>query len=405
MGSDFMNSATTRDPQIVTVLGSTGSIGRSTLEVLSQHPESYRVFALTANNNTAMLVDQCKRLRPHFAVLLDAKAAAEVREQLSQLKIPTEVLEGIDNLVAVASASEVDTVMAAIVGAAGLLPTFAAVKAGKKVLLANKETLVMAGGLFIQAQMQSKAQLLPIDSEHNAIFQCLPHDYSDPKQAGITRLLLTGSGGPFRQWSCEAMRSATPEQACNHPKWSMGKKISVDSATLMNKGLEIIEACWLFAMTPDLIDVVIHPQSVVHSMVEYIDGSILAHLGNPDMKVPIAHALAWPHRIVSGATALDIIASATLDFEAPDNSRFPALSMAVDSMCVGAGAPVLLNAANEVAVEAFLQRAIRFDQIAEIWQRVMDSVESSEPEDLDMVQHLDRVARSKAVEQVRQLQA
>ena len=375
--------------QVITVLGSTGSIGRNTLAVIAQCPENYRVFALTANNNSEILVNQCRQLRPSFVVLLDPQAAAEVREQLSQLKIATEVLEGVDSLVEVASANEVDTVMAAIVGAAGLLPTLAAVKAGKKVLLANKEALVMAGSLFVQAQAQSKGQLLPIDSEHNAIFQCLPSDYCNPEQAGITRILLTGSGGPFRQWSRKAMRLATPEQACNHPNWSMGKKVSVDSATLMNKGLEVIEACWLFAITPDLIDVVIHPQSVVHSMVEYTDGSILAQLGNPDMRTPIAHALAWPRRIVSGVSSLDIIASASLDFEAPDNVRFPALSIAIESFRAGAGAPVLLNAANEVAVEAFLRCLIRFDQIAEVWQRVMDSIESEEPKDLEMVQYLD----------------
>ena len=387
----------------ITVLGSTGSIGCSTLAVISQYPESYRIFALTANKNTAVLVEQCKQLRPSYVVLMDSQTAAEVREQLLKLDIATEVLEGIDNLVAVASASEVDTVMAAIVGAAGLVPTLAAVKAGKKVLLANKEALVMAGNLFVKAQAESNSHMLPIDSEHNAIFQCLPSEYHSPERAGIARIILTGSGGPFRQWPYEAIRSATPEQACNHPNWSMGKKISVDSATLMNKGLEVIEACWLFHVTPDLIDVVIHPQSVIHSMVEYIDGSVLAQLGNPDMRTPIAHALAWPQRIASGVASLDIITTASLDFEAPDHDRFPALSIAIDSIRAGAGAPILLNAANEIAVDAFLQRLIRFDQIAEIWQRVMDAIEPEEPDNLEMVQYLDKTARKKAVEEVKRL--
>ncbi|TQV85655.1 1-deoxy-D-xylulose-5-phosphate reductoisomerase [Exilibacterium tricleocarpae] len=383
--------------QAVTILGSTGSVGASTLDVLARHPQRFSVFALTANRQHELLARQCLAHRPRYAVLRDATAAARLAEQLGAAGAATEVLWGEDNLARVAAAAEVDAVMAAIVGAAGLQPTLAAVAAGKKVMLANKEALVMAGDLFMQAVAESGATLLPIDSEHNAIFQCLPRPFDGLERAGVERILLTGSGGPFRTIALEALARVTPDQACAHPNWSMGRKISVDSATMMNKGLEFIEACRLFAAHPRQIQVVVHPQSVIHSMVEYVDGSVLAQLGNPDMRTPIAHALAWPERMAAGVAGLDLIAQARLDFEAPDMQRFPCLGLAMAAAAAGGTAPALLNAANEVAVAAFLRGRLPFVRIATVIEAVLEQVPTAEPRDLNVVQDADRQAREAAL--------
>lgn len=387
--------------QQITVLGATGSIGVSTLDVLARHPERYSVFALTADRKWQILATQCLEHNPRYAVLNDEAASRALAEELRRQGCKTEVLLGADALAQVASHDDVHVVMAAIVGAAGLLPTLAAVKAGKKVLLANKEALVMAGGLFTRAVAEHGATLLPIDSEHNAIFQCLPNHRANYlidglQSSGVRKILLTASGGPFRNTPLADLKAVTPEQACAHPNWSMGQKISVDSATMLNKGLELIEACWLFNTRPEQVQVVIHPQSVIHSMVEYVDGSVLAQLGNPDMRTPIAHALAWPERIASGVASLDIIATARLDFSAPDYERFPCLALAQHAAARGATAPTILNAANEVAVAAFLQRRIRFDQIARVIAEVLDKQEVIEPDSLALVIASDQVARELA---------
>ncbi|MBK5004171.1 1-deoxy-D-xylulose-5-phosphate reductoisomerase [Pseudomonas sp. S32] len=359
--------------QRITVLGATGSIGLSTLDVIARHPDRYQVFALTGYSRIDELLELCVRHRPVFAVVPEAEAASRLRSSLAAAGCATEVLEGEAGLCQVASASEVDAVMAAIVGAAGLRPTLAAVEAGKKVLLANKEALVMSGALFMDAVRRSGAVLLPIDSEHNAIFQCMPADYARGLGAvGVRRILLTASGGPFRETPAEALLEVTPEQACAHPNWSMGRKISVDSASMMNKGLELIEACWLFDAAPADVEVVVHPQSVIHSLVDYVDGSVLAQLGNPDMRTPIANALAWPERIASGVAPLDLFSIARLDFQAPDELRFPCLRLARQAAEAGHSAPAVLNAANEVAVEAFLARRIRFPDIASMIEQVLD---------------------------------
>ncbi|SHE84939.1 1-deoxy-D-xylulose 5-phosphate reductoisomerase [Microbulbifer donghaiensis] len=382
--------------QSVTVLGSTGSIGVSTLDVLARHPQRYSIFALTARERIAELAQQCRRFAPRYAVVASEQGAAELQELLAGEDLPTEVLWGVDGLCRVASDAQVDTVMAAIVGAAGLRPTLAAVEAGKKVLLANKEALVMAGPVFLRALAGSGAQLLPIDSEHNAIFQCLPQPFKDLESAGVEKILLTGSGGPFRTRVVGELHRVTPDEACAHPNWSMGRKISVDSATMMNKGLEFIEACLLFNARPEQIDVVVHPQSIVHSMVQYQDGSLLAQMGNPDMRTPIAHALAFPERIDSGVAALDLIAQGRLDFEAPDMQRFPCLRLAREAMDAGGSAPTVLNAANEVAVEAFLQGRLAFTSIAAVIERVMNSAQAIELTGLDAVETADRDARQLA---------
>ncbi|WP_039911922.1 1-deoxy-D-xylulose-5-phosphate reductoisomerase [Cellvibrio mixtus] len=387
--------------QSITVLGATGSIGVSTLDVIARHPERYRVFALTADRRWQELATQCLVHQPRYAVLKDPDSARELELELRRQGCKTEVLQGATALEQVAVHESVDAVMAAIVGAAGLLPTLAAVRAGKKVLLANKEALVMAGGLFTRAVAEHKAVLLPIDSEHNAIFQCLPNHRADYlgdglKSSGVRKVLLTASGGPFRNTPISDLPKVTPEQACAHPNWSMGQKISVDSATMLNKGLELIEACWLFNARPQQIQVVIHPQSVIHSMVEYIDGSVLAQLGNPDMRTPIAHALAWPERIESGVASLDLIATARLDFSSPDYTRFPCLQLAQQAAEVSGTAPAILNAANEEAVAAFLQRRIRFDQIAVVIGEVLSHLPSIEPVDLAHVQGADTEARALA---------
>jgi 1-deoxy-D-xylulose-5-phosphate reductoisomerase len=383
--------------QRVTVLGATGSIGLSTLDVLARHPERYQVFALTGFSRLERLRDLCVQHRPQCAVVPDGAQALWLRQSLQSQGVDIQVLVGEEGLCAVAAAPEVDTVMAAIVGAAGLKPTLAAVQAGKKVLLANKEALVMSGALFMQAVADSGALLLPIDSEHNAIFQCLPADYARGLSAvGVRRILLTASGGPFRQLPLAALSEVTPEQACAHPNWSMGRKISVDSASMMNKGLELIEACWLFAAQPSQVEVVIHPQSVIHSLVDYVDGSVLAQLGNPDMRTPIAHALSCPERIDSGVGALDLFKIGRLDFEAPDEVRFPCLRLARQAAEVGGTAPALLNAANEVAVAAFLAREIGFTQIPELIDAVLQQQSAMAVESLEQVFAADAQARALA---------
>lgn len=389
-------------PQRITVLGATGSIGLSTLDVIARHPDRYQVFALSGYSRIDELLALCVRHRPAFAVVPSAEAAQRLRESLAAVGCATEVLEGEAGLCQVASAAEVDAVMAAIVGAAGLRPTLAAVEAGKKVLLANKEALVMSGALFMEAVRRSGAVLLPIDSEHNAIFQCMPGDYARGLSAvGVRRILLTASGGPFRETPVEALLDVTPEQACAHPNWSMGRKISVDSASMMNKGLELIEACWLFDAAPAKVEVVVHPQSVIHSLVDYVDGSVLAQLGNPDMRTPIANALAWPERIDSGVAPLDLFAIARLDFQAPDEQRFPCLRLARQAAEAGNSAPAALNAANEVAVEAFLGRRIRFPEIAGMIEQVLDQEPVVPLPSLDAVFAADQRARELSREWLR----
>ena len=363
-------------PQLITVLGATGSIGLSTLDVVARHPERYQVFALSGFSRLDELLALCIKHRPRCVVVPDAAGAQRMQAGLRAAGLAAEVLVGEEGLCQVAADPSVDAVMAAIVGAAGLRPTLAAVEAGKKVLLANKEALVMSGALFMDAVRRSGAVLLPIDSEHNAIFQCLPRDFSSGLgRVGVRRILLTASGGPFRETPLAQLEQVTPEQACAHPNWSMGRKISVDSATMMNKGLELIEACWLFDARPQQVEVVVHRQSVIHSMVDYVDGSVLAQMGNPDMRTPIAHALSWPERIDSGVAPLDLFAVGRLDFEAPDELRFPCLRLARQAAEAGNSAPTMLNAANEVAVAAFLERRIRYPEIA----RMIEDVVSLEP--------------------------
>ena len=383
--------------QGVTLLGATGSIGVSTLDVLARHPDRFRVVALTANTQVERLVEQCQRFRPEFAVMQDPAAARELEKRLRSERLAVAVLSGIEGLNTVATLPKVATVMAAIVGAAGLLPALAATRAGKRVLLANKEPLVMSGHLFIEAARSSGAALLPVDSEHNAIFQCMPSGFrSGESRAEVRRIFLTGSGGPFRGWSQEALATATPEQACAHPNWVMGRKISVDSATLMNKGLELIEACWLFGVTPAHIEIVIHPQSVIHSLVEYRDGSVLAQLGHPDMRTPIAHALAWPERIDSGVRSLNLIDIAQLNFERPDPERFPCLRLAYQAAEAGGTAPAILNAANEVAVQAFLDRRIGFTGIPGVIEETLARLPASADVQLEAILVVDAQARKLA---------
>ena len=360
----------------LTILGSTGSIGVSTLDVVARHPERYRVIALTAQSQDNILFEQCTRFSPRYAVLLDETAAARLQQRIALTDLGTEVLCGVAALERVASLPEVDAVMAAIVGAAGLRPTLAAAYAGKKILLANKEALVMAGQVFMDAVNNNNATLLPIDSEHNAIFQALPYNYSrhhagSLAASGVSKILLTASGGPFLKTAMSALQSVTPEEACAHPNWVMGRKISVDSATMINKGLEVIEAHWLFNAPADLIQVVVHPQSVVHSLVQYVDGSVLAQLGNPDMRTPIAHALAYPERIEAGVEPLDLLKVGALDFVAPDLTRFPCLALAYEALRAGGTLPAVLNAANEVAVAAFLSKKIPFLAISSLIDGVL----------------------------------
>lgn len=383
------------------VLGATGSVGLNTLQVVQAQPDKFRVVALTACSNVTGMLELCRRHKPDFAVMADAEAALKLKQAVQAETLSTKILSGEQGLIEVASLPEVDAVMAAIVGAAGLLPTLAAAKAGKQILLANKESLVMAGELFMQTVAEHGATLLPIDSEHNAIFQCLPEgEARSLKHAGIKRILLTASGGPFRELPLSQLADVTPEQACNHPNWDMGAKISVDSATMMNKGLEIIEACFLFHATLEQVQVVVHPQSVIHSMVEYIDGSVLAQLGSPDMRVPIAHALAWPERIGSGAPFLDLFKVAQLDFLPMDDIRFPCVQLAREAFTAGGTATAVLNAANEVAVAAFLQNRLPFSCIPAVIESCLSSTEIFPATDLEQVLAADRQARAIATEKI-----
>ena len=387
--------------QNITILGSTGSIGTSTLDVVARHPERFQVFALTAYRQVDVLFEQCVRFKPKYAVLLDEAAVAQLRSLVRDAGLPVEVLGGVAALEQVCVASEVDAVMAAIVGAAGLRPTLAAARAGKKILLANKETLVMAGNVFMDAVRASGSALLPIDSEHNAIFQALPRGYDGNMQThGVRRILLTASGGPFRDTPLSELQNVTPEQACAHPNWVMGRKISVDSASMMNKGLEVIEAHWLFNAGADDIQVLVHPQSVIHSLVEYVDGSVLAQLGNPDMRTPIAYGLAYPERIDSGVAALDLLKVASMDFVAPDFTRFPCLGLAYAALRAAGTAPAILNAANEVAVEAFLNKQIAFPAIPQVIETVLNQLPVCAVHDLDDVLEADAQARLAASAQL-----
>mgnify|MGYP000002108408 CR=1 FL=1 len=388
--------------QQVTVLGSTGSIGVNTLDVIARHPDRFAVHALTAQRSVAALRDQCLAHRPRYAVMADEAAAEELARELSAAGSATTVLAGSAALDQVAADPAVDAVMAAIVGAAGLPATLAAARAGKRVLLANKEALVMAGALFMSAVRDAGALLLPIDSEHNAIFQCLPvDDGARPGLTGVDRILLTASGGPFRTWDAARIAAATPDQACAHPNWSMGRKISVDSATLMNKGLELAEACWLFGVGPQQVTIVVHPQSVIHSLVQYRDGSVLAQLGNPDMRTPIAYGLGWPERLAAGVTPLDLFETARLDFEAPDEERFPCLRIAREAIAAGGTTMAACNAANEVAVAGFLDGAIGFMEIPAVIEETLARVSRVEPESLAVVEAADSEARQVAGERMR----
>ena len=381
----------------ITILGSTGSIGLSTLDVIARHPERFQVFALAAQRSVEIIFRQCLQFNPRYVVLVDEMAAQQLAQQLKASASTTEVLQGADALVQVAEHPAVDYVMAAIVGAAGLVPSLAAARVGKRVLLANKEALVMSGKLFMDAVHEHGAELLPIDSEHNAIFQCLP---SQGKQ-GVEKLWLTASGGPFRQSPLATLEQVTPEQAVAHPNWSMGQKISVDSATLMNKGLEVIEACWLFGVSVDQVEVVVHPQSTIHSMVAYNDGSVLAQLGNPDMRTPIAYALGWPERLDSGVKPLNLFATARLDFEKPDLRRFPCLRLAFEAHAAGGFATIALNAANEIAVQAFLKRNIGFMDIPRLVESVVQCAPSGTPNQLEAILIQDEASRQTALSWVK----
>ncbi len=381
----------------IAVLGATGSIGVSTLDVAARHPDRYRVFALSAATRVEPLAAQCERFAPRFAVMTDPGSAEKLRVTLNAKGLATEVLSGAEALETIAAHPDVDVVMAAIVGAAGLKSSLAAARGGKTLLLANKEALVMAGRLFMDAVRENGATLLPIDSEHNAVFQALPRNYADGlATVGVERIVLTASGGPFRNRAIASLGQVTPAEACAHPNWVMGKKISVDSATMMNKGLEVIEAHWLFGASADNIDVVIHPQSVIHSMVTYRDGSVIAQLGNPDMRTPIAYALGFPDRIDAGVAPLDFARVGKLEFEPLDLARFPCVALAYKVMKLGGTAPALLNAANEIAVEAFLQAQLRFVDIPRVIEAVLESAPVSSAETLEEILQADQDARSMA---------
>jgi len=377
--------------QTLTILGATGSIGLSTLDVVRQHPDKYKIIALTAHKSVEQMAKLCEEFQPQFVVMVDENAAEQLSQKISKNII---VLTGKENLNKVASLPEVTTVMAAIVGAAGLLPTLAAAKSGKRVLLANKESLVMSGQILINTVKENGATLLPIDSEHNAIFQCL----NGQDRKGLERILLTASGGPFRTWKDEDLQKVTPSQACAHPNWSMGRKISVDSATLMNKGLEVIEACWLFDLPPEKVTVVIHPQSIIHSLVEYNDGSLLAQLGNPDMRTPIAYSLAFPQRISSGVNSLNLFEISRLDFEQPNLQKFPCLRLAFEAMKMGGTATAILNAANEIAVEMFLNEKLSFIEIPKVIEETLSRCKIEEAIDLKTILKADEQAREIAKE-------
>ncbi|HFD79393.1 MAG TPA: 1-deoxy-D-xylulose-5-phosphate reductoisomerase [Gammaproteobacteria bacterium] len=388
------------DPQGIALLGATGSIGVSTLDVIARNPARYRVVALTANRDVDRLAAQCLQHRPEYAVMADEEAAARLQQRLGREAPDIQVLGGSEALQRVAGLEQVDCVMAAIVGAAGLLPTLEAARRGKRILLANKEALVMSGALFMEQVRAGGAVLLPVDSEHNAIFQAMPAGFVPGGGApdGVTSILLTASGGPFRTRPLAELAGITPEQACAHPNWDMGRKISVDSATMMNKGLEVIEACWLFSLPASMVEVVVHPQSVIHSLVQYRDGSTLAQLGNPDMRTPIAHALAWPQRIDAGVEALDLLQLARLDFEAPDRGRFPCLRLAEQAWEAGGTASAILNAANEVAVQAFLDHRLGFTGIPEIIEQTLEKVPLRAADSLDSILADDAAARACAHE-------
>ena len=387
--------------QNITILGSTGTIGLQTLDVIARHTHKYKAYALAANSNVDALYKQCLQFKPNFAVLLDEKAALELQEKLKAHSSATQVLAGLSGLIQVSSDENVDSLMAAIVGAAGLQPAMAAARAGKRILLANKETLVMAGSLFMEAVKQGGATLLPIDSEHNAIFQVFPRNNVMPPQqlnqladGGVRKVILTASGGPFRQYTQAQLENVTPALALKHPNWVMGAKITIDSASLMNKGLEVIEAHWLFNAKPSQIDVVVHPQSIIHSMVEYVDGSVLAQLSNPDMRIPIAYALAYPNRIESGVASLNLLEIAKLEFEAPDKKRFPCLQLAYDALQLGGTAPAILNAVNEVAVAAFLVNKIHFLEIASLIATALKTIKIDPVSSIEQLIAADNEARS-----------
>lgn len=391
----------------ICILGATGSIGISTLDVVKRHADQYRVIALTANTNIDTLFEQCLEFKPEYAVVVNEAKGAEFKAKLAGTAIAEiRVLIGAEALVTVATLEHVDSVMAAIVGAAGLLSALAAAQAGKTVLLANKESLVMSGDIFMQAVKDSGAVLLPIDSEHNAIFQCMPANYTAGHDApSARRILLTASGGPFRTTPVEELATVTVDQAVAHPKWDMGRKISVDSATMMNKGLELIEACLLFNMQPEQIQVVIHPQSIIHSMVDYVDGSVLAQMGNPDMRVPIAHAMAWPERFDSGVAQLDIFAVKHMDFEPADLNRFPCLRLAIEAIKAGGIMPTVLNAANEIAVEAFLNEQIRFSEIPVVIEQTMHKFSATQADTLEHILEADQQSREQAQQVINTLTA
>lgn len=381
----------------ITVLGSTGSIGTSTLDIIARHPDQFRIEALIAYQNIASLFRQCQQFKPRYAVLKDEILAAQLREKLRDAHIATEVLSGVDAMIQLSADAASDTVVSAIVGSAGLLPTLAAVKAGKRVLLANKESLVMAASIFMDAVKTHQATLLPVDSEHNAIFQCLPRDFLPGKKLeGVHSIVLTASGGPFRTTPLAELKYKTPVEAVAHPNWAMGPKVSIDSATMMNKGLEIIEAYWLFGLTLEQIQVVIHPQSIIHSCVMYEDASMLAQLGCPDMRIPIANALSWPVRVASGAKRLSLPEIARLDFETVSVERFPCVRLAYQALKAGGTATAILNAANEVAVDAFCAGKIRFDQIAQINHAVMAQANITAAKDLETILAADNEARKSA---------
>jgi len=382
----------------IAILGSTGSIGVNTLDVIRAHPDRFKVFALTASKQVELLAEQCIEFAPLIAVIGDAQGATKLSALLLEKGIHTQVLYGPEALVTAVTDSGCDTVMAAIVGAAGLIPTLAAAKAGKRVLLANKEALVMSGHLFMQAMKAGGGELLPIDSEHNAIFQCLPNHFTKaPHPAlGVEELWLTASGGPFRNMPLEELNDITPAQACAHPNWVMGRKISVDSATMMNKGLEVIEAFWLFGLPLEKIKVLIHPQSVVHSMVRYVDGSVMAQLGQPDMRTPIAYGLAWPERIEAGVAALNLTQLASLSFSEPDLKRFPCLAMAFTAAKTGGIAPTVLNAANEIAVAAFLDEGMSYLQIPQVVEKTLNAIQVSSVDSLEVILDIDAQARRAA---------
>jgi len=386
-------------------LGSTGTIGVNTLNVIKRHADKYKVIALTANKADEKLFQQCVEFNPQYAVLVDADAAQRLELKIKNTDLNTQVLCGVDALQKVASLEGVNQVMAAIVGAAGLLPTLAAARAGKRILLANKEALVMSGDIFINEVKQHNAELMPIDSEHNAIFQCMPgHFEAGLQQVGVNKILLTASGGPFRNRDIDTLHNVTPEEAVAHPNWEMGKKISVDSATMMNKGLEVIEACWLFNTQPSMIQVVLHPQSIIHSMVSYTDGSVLAQMGNPDMRTPIAHAMAWPQRMLSGVEPLDIFEVAKLEFEKPDFKRFPCLAMAYEALEEGGTATTILNAANEIAVDAFLNKQLSFTNISKVIEKTLKHTTKVTANNLQTILDADSDARQVSIDWVKQLE-